>query len=116
MNLQREYAGAIWTNHALERLNQRGLTQYLAKEAFIKPDTTRPGNNGSTVYEKTYHDSLISIVAKKNERGQWLILSCWINPPLPGTEDARKHEQWKMYKKAGFWTRILLTIKHQIGL
>src|SRR5436309_1408918 len=100
MKLERVYGGAIWTNHALERLNQRGLTQWLAKEAFNKPDTSKPGNNGSTVYEKTYQNSLISIVAKKNEKGEWLILSCWINPPLAGTEDARNHEQWKTYKKA----------------
>ncbi|SRR5258708_2187597 len=114
---QRIYGGVIWTNHALERLTQRGLTQQLAIEAYHHPDRSYSGNQaGSIVYEKKYQNSLITIIAKQNERSEWLILSAWIDPPLPGTVDAKKKESYLRYQRAGFWGKMWISLKRQLGL
>ncbi|MDQ3098985.1 MAG: hypothetical protein M3Q44_04525 [bacterium] len=111
------YGNAIWTNHALDRLGQRGLSQQMAWQAFQYPDKRLDGKNPGTMeYQKKFGISLVTVIAKQNEKGEWLILSCWIDPPLPGSIDIKKNEFWKKYKKAGFWGRFWLTLKKQIGL
>lgn len=116
MGSQQYYGNVIWTNHALERLGERGLSQELAWQAFKNPDRTIKGKEKGTVeYQKRFHKSLVIIIAKQNEKGEWVILSCWIDPPLPGSIDARKKEEYKRYKQASFWGKLLLTLKKQLG-
>lgn len=115
--MQRQFAGAIWTNHALERLNQRGLTQQMASQAFSQPDSSFPGKQaGSIEYRKRFDKSWVTVIAKKNEKGEWLILSCWIDPPLPGTEDEKKLIAYRNFQKAGFWKKLWITFLRQLGL
>jgi len=114
---QREnhYGGVIWTNHALDRLGQRGLSQDLAWQAFSKPDRQLKGKNPGTIeFQKEFGTSLITIIAKQNEKGEWIILSNWIDPPLPGTIDYYKKEEYKRYQKSGFWGKVFLTVKKQL--
>lgn len=115
MSSARTYGGLIWTNHALDRLGQRGLTQDLAWQTFNHPEKTSPGKNGSWQYEKKVQNSTVTIIAKQNEKNEWLILSCWINPPLYGTTDYRMKKRYKQYQKASFWGKFWLTIKSQLG-
>lgn len=111
------FGNVIWTNHALQRLNQRGLTQPIAFQAFSNADKSLAGKNkGTTEYQKRFGNSLVTIIATQNEKNEWLILSCWIDPPLPGSIDIKKNEFWKLYKKAGFWGKFWLIFKRQIGL
>jgi hypothetical protein len=117
MSAQQYYAGYIWTNHARERLGQRGLTQELAAQALKHPDRVIRGNsNGSVEYQKRFGKSLVTAVAKQNEHNEWIVLSCWVNPPLPGTEDERKHNMYKRYQRASFWGKIGMEILKQLGL
>lgn len=110
-----KYGGIIWTNHALERQGQRGLSQDLAWQAFRYPDKTLVGKNpGTTEYQKSFGASLVTVIAKQNEKGEWLVLSNWIDPPLYGTEDYRKKEDYKKYKKSRGFMRIFLIIKKQL--
>ncbi|MBI4080542.1 MAG: hypothetical protein HY430_02110 [Candidatus Levybacteria bacterium] len=112
MNFYREYKGAIWTNHALNRLSDRGLTQDIAASAFQHPDTSKPGqNNGSQVYQKYYGRSLVSVVAKKNERGEWLILSCWAEPPITTSGGTRQQEG----QEGSFLKKVLHAFSKQLG-
>ncbi|MBU1126890.1 hypothetical protein KKF11_00920, partial [Patescibacteria group bacterium] len=37
-------------------------------------------SKGAWIYYKTYKDQKIEVVAKKNEKGEWLILSVWSRP------------------------------------
>ena len=111
------YGNAIWTNHALERLGQRGLSQDIAWRTFRYPDSTTAGKNpGTKEFQKKFGPSLVTIIASQNEKREWVILSCWIDPPLPGSIDIKKNEYWKKYKKAGFWGKFWLTLRKQIGL
>jgi len=115
MAVSKDYRKIIWTNHALERLDQRGLSQDLAFQAFSSPEKQFQGKNpGTTEFQKRFGQSLVTVIAKQNEKREWVILSNWIDPPLPGTVDYYKKEEYKKYKKAGFWGKLFLTLKKQL--
>lgn len=117
MRYQRRYGGIIWTNHAIERLHARKLPQDVAYRAFETPDARMKGKrNGALELQKQYQDLTITLIVKKNPQGEWLVISAWVDPPFPGTEDHRKQTYWQAMQKAGFWRKIFLTLKHQIGL
>jgi hypothetical protein len=80
--MDNHYGGVIWTNHALERLRERGISQGDALATFNRPEQSRAGSNqrGSWVYYRTYGNEKIEVVAKKNENGEWIILSVWSRP------------------------------------
>lgn len=81
MRYQRQYHGTIWTTHALERLQERGIKQGDAYAAFARPDHSRYSKSrGGWVYTRSWSDQSIEIVSKQNERGEWVILSVWAKP------------------------------------
>lgn len=109
------YRGAIWTTHALERLGQRGLSQDIAWQTFSYSDRQFSGKNPGTIeFQKHFGTSLVTVIAKQNEKKEWIILSNWIDPPLPGTIDYYKKEEYKKYQKAGFWGKLFLALKKQL--
>lgn len=115
MSNLRYYGKAIWTNHALERLGSRGLTQEIAWRAFQYPDYSEKGKQkGSWEYRKKFGNSTVTVIAKQNEKYEWIILSCWINPPLPGYLDDRKKQAYEKYRKAGFWGQLWMDIKRSV--
>jgi len=110
------YGGVIWTNHALERLKRRGLSQDMAIQTFKHPDQSFSGNQSdSFVYEKKFDEKRVSVIAKQNEKNEWVIISCWMDPPMPGSPDAKEKKEYRQYQKASGWEKILLTIKKQLG-
>ena len=94
--MDKNYGGVIWTNHALERLSQRGISQSDAWATWRRPDQSRWASaKGAWIYYKTYKtDRLgggstgekIEVVAKNlpaqagNGGKQWLIISVWSKP------------------------------------
>lgn len=115
------YKGAIWTNHVLDRLKERGLSQDKAGEVFLHPEKRFKGKQLDTVeYKKHFGNSLVTLIVKQNEKKEFIVISAWIDPPLPGTKDAKKKEKWLAYKEkyhnASFWGKVYLTFKKQIGL
>ena len=114
---QKYFGGAIWTNHVLDRLGERGLTQDIASSTFNKPDRSGPGRESNTTqYQKRFDKSLVTMVAKQNEKNEWIILSCWVDPPLPGGADDKKRIAYKNYQKASALGKIWITLKRQLGL
>lgn len=78
--MDRNYGGLIWTNHALERLNQRDIKQGDAWATWNRPDQSRPGSGsqqGAWVYYRTWGDQKIEVVAKQDENKKWIIISVW---------------------------------------
>lgn len=111
------FGGAIWTNHALSRLGERGLTQDIASKTFNKPDSSSKGREiGTFQYQKRFDKSLVTVVAKQNDRSEWIILSCWVDPPLPGSADDKNRIAYKKYQKATSWEKIWIILKRQLGL
>lgn len=76
--MDRNFGGVIWTNHALSRMRERGIKQGDAWATWRNPDQSRRGTSGDTwVYYKTYGGEKLEVVAKKNDKGEWIILSVW---------------------------------------
>lgn len=116
MSYSNNYGGIIWTNHALEKLKNRGFTQDFALRAFKYPDRTIQGKKKNTFkYQKKIEESKVTIIATKNEKNEWIIISAWIDPPLPGSIDYKKQEEYKKYQKSSFWGKLLFTFKKQLG-
>lgn len=75
------FGGVIWTNHALDRLRDRGIKQGDAWATWKNPEQSRyAASQGAWVYYRTYGNEKIEVVAKENERKEWIILSVWSSP------------------------------------
>lgn len=117
MSYQTHYGGVIWTNHAQERLTNRGVSQAMAIETFKSPDNSIPGKNpGTFQYQKRIGTSTITLVTKQNQRKEWIILSGWIDPPIRGTQEFKNKQEWKKYQKSGFWGKVWYQLKLQLGM
>ncbi len=89
--MDKNFGGVIWTNHALQRLIERGVTQGDAWATFNRPDQSRYAQTkGAWIYYKTYGDQRIEVVAKKDEKGKWIILSVWSRAVFQKTQKAKK--------------------------
>ncbi len=77
-NVDKNYGGVIWTNHAIERLHQRGVIQGDAWATWKRPGSSKYDKYKNVwVFQRTFNQEQIEVVAKKNEKGKWLILSVW---------------------------------------
>jgi hypothetical protein len=104
---QTNYGGFIFTNHAVDRLYQRGIAQSDAWYTMRHPDGTLPGTTpGSYRYYKDYGNQRIEVVAKLNDRREWVVLSCWSKEIGNGQAIFPKIEPlWKLIVKF-FWKRL----------
>lgn len=117
MDKKQYYGNLIWTNHALERLDSRGLTQNAALQTFQSPDRFFAGKEkGSTEYIKKFGATTVTLIAKQNEKREWIVISVWANPPFPGTPDHKKRQSYLQYKNARGWKKFFLTFLRQLGL
>ncbi len=104
--MDKNYGGVIWTNHALQRLKERGISQGDAWATWRNPDQSRYATTqGAWVYYKTYGSEKIEVVAKKNEKGEWIMLSVWSRPVY------QKYE-----KKKGGDSLLKLILKKLFGV
>lgn len=102
--MDRKYGGVIWTNHALERLTERGVSQGDAWYTFQKPQQSRYATSlGAWIYYRTYGDQRIEVVAKQNERKEWIILSVWSKKVFPQPSS-------KPLQKTSFVSKVLKSI------
>ena len=102
--MDKGFGGVIWTNHALDRMKDRGIKQGDAWTTWRKPQQSRKANiPGAWVYYRTYRTVRIEVVAKKNEKGEWIVLSVWSRPVYEGNSKGDKpkgHESiWKLMLK-----------------
>jgi hypothetical protein len=116
MAYSNHFRGIIWTNHALERLSQRNMTQNMAFEAFSNADRVIPGKKAHTTeFQKRIDHYFATVIATKNEKDEWVVLSCWVDPPMPGSIDIKKRNDYLALKNSSGWKKIWLTIKQQLG-
>ena len=110
------YFNLIFTKHALEMIVERGLTKELAWETFNHPNESKKTRNGKTQFIKYFDGFKTGLIAKQNDKNEWIVISFWRDPPLPGTSDERNRYRWQKYQKAGFWGKIWIMIKQQLGM
>ena len=107
----RFYENTIWTNHALRRLQDRRLSQDMAWKTFQYPDTVIANRkDGSAQYKRRFGIHTVSVIAKQNENNEWIVLSCWMDPPIKGTADDFKRQRYYRYKNANLPTKLLMQI------
>ncbi len=118
----------VFTNHAIDRMKERGISGDWAWQTVRTPERADPGKEKHTTeFTKKFGDHKITIIGKKNDIGEWVVLSAWMDPPLHGTHDYYKKEKYhrKMEKrrsfdrkmeKASFWGKMLLTLRKQLGV
>lgn len=99
--MDNHFGGVIWTYHALDRLRERGIKQGDAWATWRNPESSKKGNSGNWVYYRNYNGTQIEVVAKKNERGEWLILSVW-SKPVFRTVAKSKTSFWQGIKRLIF--------------
>lgn len=118
----------VFTNHAIERMKDRKISGDLAWQTVRAPDRTNPGKEKyTTEFIKRFNTYTITAIGKKNDIGEWVVLSVWIDPPMSGTLDHHKKERYqqklekirrldKKIDKASFWGKLWLTFRKQIGI
>ena len=96
--MDNHFGGVIWTNHAMDRMRERGVKQGDAWATFNRPEQSRKGASGNWVYYRNWGGEQIEVVAKQNERREWIILSVWSRSVYqkPGQEP-----------KTSFWGTIM---------
>jgi hypothetical protein len=99
--MKRDYKGVIWTNHALARMKERGISQGDAWATFNRPDISKfAKTRKSYVYYRTWGSEKIEVVAKKTEKGEWLVLSVWSQPALSSkSEKSKKKSPFSFLRK-----------------
>jgi hypothetical protein len=98
-NSANKFGGIIWTNHALQRLSDRGIKQGDAYATFRYPENSRRANiPGAWVYRRKIGKEIVEVVAKKNEWKEWIVLSAWSKPI-----DYVYH---KPVRRKGFWAYL----------
>lgn len=109
------YFDLIFTLHSQDQLKNRGIKIAEAWETFKHPIRTQKGRYGGLEFEHEFDDYKITVVAVQNDKNEWMVKSVWRKPPLPETVDARQKQVWKRYNKSGFWGKIWIMAKRQLG-
>jgi hypothetical protein len=103
MTIDRNFGGVIWTNHALARLTERGIKQGDAWATFRNPEESRYAKaKGAWIYYRIYGSQKIEVVAKKNERSEWVILSVWSKTVNENSAKKKIEPLWKVIFKRLF--------------
>lgn len=99
--MDKNFGGVIWTNHALERLKERGVKQGDAWVVFRNPDQSRFAEaKGAWIYYKTFGSQRIEVVAKQNEKREWVILSVW----------SKFTDKSQTLNKSSFWRNLFKSL------
>lgn len=87
----------------MERMRERGIKQGDAWATWNRPEQSKKGTApGTWVYYRTYGSERIEIVAKQNEKKQWIILSVW----------SRRRDRQDQ-KTPSFWYFIIKRLFHR---
>lgn len=79
--MDKGFGGVVWTNHAIKRLTERGISQSDAWATWSRPDSSRyAASRGAWIYYRKFGNQTVEVVAKKDAAGRWIILSVWSRP------------------------------------
>lgn len=89
--MDKNYKGVVWTDHALQRLRERNISQSDAWYVFRRPDRSRYARSkGAWIYYKDLNGKTVEVVAKKDD-SQWVIISVWTGDAAGNKQASRKH-------------------------
>ena len=111
------YKDLIITDHGLEQLKARKLDLEQIWKTFKYSDHNKKGKKANTFeYKKAFDGFTITLIVVQNERFEWVLVTAWREPPLPGTKDAAKRARYKKFQKAGPFGKLFILILEQFGL
>ena len=89
--MKKEYRGVIFTDHALNRLHNRNVSQQKAYQTLKSPQKRQSGKTlGSYKFSRDFGDYLLQLIAKKNDKNQWIVLTCWVRDKSPRKQTKKK--------------------------
>ncbi len=106
----------IWTNHALKRNKERQITQAWIEKTINHPDEFSTIEGGKTKSNKIFGSYTVTVITTKSDSGKYLILSAWVNPPIPGTKDYKKENYKKNARNSSGFKKIWLILLGQLGI
>lgn len=76
--MDKNYKSIIFTDHALERLSSRSISQEMVYQAITKP-TKSSRSKESTKFVKKINGRTVHVVAQfLSDARKWLIISVWV--------------------------------------
>ena len=100
--MDNHFGGIIWTNHAIERMRERGIKQGDAWATWSRPEQSYKANlhkgEDAWRYYRTYGSERIEVVARQNEKHEWVIISVWSDPVFQKTTTSGT--------KVGLWKNL----------
>lgn len=104
----RIYKGIILTDHALERMRERRVSEEMVFVALTKPDRSREADaKGKFIYNKSFGREMVEVVASQNERKEWVVVSVWSRP-----ESQIRNNQY--YVRNGLIDRVLDWVERKL--
>jgi hypothetical protein len=102
------YKGVILTNHALERMKERRVTQEMVFATLTKPDRSRYADaKEKFIYNKSFGKEMVEVVASQNEKKEWVVVSVWSRPA-----EQMSHNQY--YARVGLIDRLLDWVERKV--
>lgn len=105
----------IWTKHALKRNKERKINQKWIEKTIKYPDNYSRIEGEKIESNKNFGNHTVTVITKRTESGNNLILSAWINPPVKGTKDYKKEKYYKSLKNSSGYKKLLIILKNHLG-
>ena len=100
----------IYTNNVLQKFKEQNVSRDTIYNTMSFYDKTYAGNGpGVTVFQKNTSIGQVSVLAKRVQHGDWLVISYWI-------KGNGQHHNAPRYSKDSFWKRVLNDLKSLVGL
>lgn len=106
----------IWTNHASRRLNERKIHRKYIDALLRNPDHIFNKENNVKELQKKFDGRTFAAIIKSNGQGESIILSCWVNPPFPGTTDYKRRQRYFAKQKATPLKKLWFSLLDLLGL
>lgn len=88
-----------YSTHLGQRLVERRITRDQVDLTIARPESVENSRDGKR-YKRAFGTQTLTAVVVTTQSGQQLVVSAWIDPPNPGTKDARKKALYQRYRKA----------------
>ncbi len=103
----------IFTKHAKERMLSRNMVGKDIENTILNYDKKTENRERLWGFRKKIGTYQYKVIAKA-DADKWIVISTWVDPPLPGSFDLVKKERYNRYLKAGTWGRIWMQIRRAI--
>ncbi len=103
----------VLTRHASERILSRNILEKDIENTIFNYDKKVENKNGLVEFRKKLGQYYYKVIAKA-DRENWVVVSSWVDPPLPGSFDLVKKERYSRYLSAGLGGKIWMQIRRAI--